>query len=332
MEKREFAVGVDLGGTWIRVVLSDRKGNFIERANAKVNTSNADAISKQIVKLARFLCSKRAVNVKALAGVGIASAGPLIQEEGVLINPTNLPFERVALTKPISKELTVPAFLINDCTAAALGQRTFGAAKGFDNYVYVTISTGIGGGAVVNGTLLFGKDGNAHEIGHLTIDCDGRLTCGCGKRGHWEAYCSGRNIPNFVRMRFEEVEEEDVRGSLMFMRTNGDLSKLTAPDLFDAAKKGDKLSLQLVEEIGVLNAIGFANVINTYDPSLITVGGSVTLKNKEAVLSPIMAHVKDYAVNRLPEIRVTPLGEDAGLYGAVAAAIKYLPRRTSQFP
>lgn len=324
MGKRECVVGVDLGGTWVRVVLSDRKGNFMERTNARVDTSSADAISRQIVKLTRFLCHKRGLKVATLAGVGIASAGPLIQEEGVLINPTNLPFEQVSLTKPISEELGVAAYLINDCAGAALGEKAFGAARGLDNYVYVTISTGIGGGAIVNGTLLLGKDGNAHEIGHLTIDYSGRLVCGCGKRGHWEAYCSGKNIPNFVRMRFEELDENVVKGSLVFKKTDGKLSKLTAADLFDAARSGDKLSLQLVEEIGILNAIGFANVINLYDPSLITVGGTVTLKNKRAILSPIKGHVRDYAVNRLPEIKVTPLGEDVGLYGAVAAAQKYL--------
>ena len=313
-----------MGGTWVRVVLSDGKGNFLERANARIDTSSSDAISRQIVKLVRFLCHKQGLKVAALTGVGIASAGPLIQEKGVLINPTNMPFEQVSLTKPISKDLGVAAYLINDCAGAALGERAFGAAKGLDNYVYATISTGIGGGAIVNGTLLLGKDGNAHEIGHVTIDYEGRLTCGCGKRGHWEAYCSGKNMPNFVKMRFEELDEGVVKGSLLFKKTDGDLSGLSAADLFDAAKKGDKLSLQLVEEIGVLNAIGFANVINSYDPSLITVGGTVTLKNKNAILTPIKAHVGDHAVNRLPEIKVTPLGEDAGLYGAVAAILKYL--------
>ncbi len=106
MGKRECVVGVDLGGTWVRVVLSDGKGNFMERANARVDTSSPDAISRQIVKLARFLCHKRGLDVATLAGVGIASAGPLIQEEGVLINPTNMPFEQVSLTKPICEELS----------------------------------------------------------------------------------------------------------------------------------------------------------------------------------------------------------------------------------
>jgi glucokinase len=200
----------------------------------------------------------------------------------------------------------------------------FGAAKGLDNFAYITISTGIGCGAIVNGTLLLGKDGNAHEVGHIVIDFEGRLTCGCGKRGHWEAYCSGSNIPNFIGMKLKGMPEKAVKDSLLFRRIGGDLSSLAASDLFAAAKETDSISLKLVEEIGVLNAIGFANVINAYDPSLITVGGTVTLKNKKMILHPITKNVKDYVINRIPKIMITPLGDDVGLYGSIATALTYL--------
>jgi glucokinase len=323
--KKKNLIGVDLGGTWVRVVLSDEKGNFKEKITEKVDKSSSKAISKQIIRITRFLCKKHGFDEATLRGMAIASAGPLNQKKGALIKPTNLPFEYVSLTKPIEEELAVPACLINDCVGAALGESTFGAAKGLDNYVYITISTGIGGGAIVDGTLLLGKDGNGHEVGHLTIDYSGRLMCGCGRRGHWEAYCSGRNIPNFVRMRVKEIDERIASESLLLKRSEGDLSKLSAADLFLAAKNKDNLSIQLVEEIGVLDAIGIANVINAYDPSLITVGGTVTLKNKKMILSPIKKYVKEYAVNRVPKIMATPLGEDAGVYGAVAAVLKYIP-------
>jgi glucokinase len=325
LAKEKYVIGADLGGTWTRVALSDERGNFVEKMNEEVDRSSASAISKQIIRLARSLCKKHGVNVKNLRGVGIASAGPINQEKGVLLEPPNLQFNRIPLTKPISEQLGIPAYLIGDCAGAVLAEHIFGAGKGLANHVYITISTGIGGGAIVNDTLLLGKDGNGHEIGHFVIDYKGQLTCGCGRRGHWEAYCSGRNLPNYVRMRFEEVPEKTVKESLLFKRAGGDLSKLNAADLFAAAKNGDTLSLQLVEEIGVLNAMGFANAINAYDPSLITVGGTVTLKNKKMILSPIKKQVKDYAINRVPKIMVTPLGDDACIYGAVAAALRYIP-------
>jgi glucokinase len=245
--------------------------------------------------------------------------------EGVLVHPPNLPFDRVPLTKPVTEELGLPSCLINDCAGAALGERAFGAAKGLDNFVYITISTGIGAGVIENGTLLLGKDGNGHEVGHFVIDCEGRLICGCGRRGHWEAYCSGRNIPNYVRLRLENVPEKTVKESMLFRRVEGDLSRLVAADLFTAAKQGDNLSLELVNDIGVLNAMGFASVINAYDPSLIIVGGTVILKNRKMVLSPIKKHVGSYAINRVPKIMVTPLGDDVVLHGAIATALEYIP-------
>jgi glucokinase len=318
-------IGVDLGGTRVRVVLSDEKGNFIEKRTEEVDKRNAEAITDQIVKLTRFLCTKHGLDVKSLRGVGIVSAGPLIQDEGVLFKPPNLPFDRVPITKPIAEKLGVAACLINDCVGAVLGEKMFGAARGLDNCVYITISTGLGCGAIVNGTLLLGKDGNAHEVGHFVIDSQGRLKCGCGRRGHWEAYCSGRNIPNYVRMRLKEMRTKTVKESLLHKTAESDLSRLVAADLFACAKKGDSMSIKLVNEIGVLNAMGFASAINAYDPSLITVGGTVTLKNKKMILSPIQKYVSDYAINRVPKIMVTPLGEDVGVYGAVAAALKYIP-------
>jgi glucokinase len=322
--KGEHWVGIDLGGTWVRVALSDDKGHFLAKTSEKVDKSKVEAISGQMIRLTRFLCNKRGLDVKSLKGVGIAATGPLIQKEGALIHPTAIKFDYVPLTKPVSQELGIPSCLINDAAGAALGEKMFGAAKGLDNYAYITISTGIGCGAIVNGTLLLGKDGNAHEVGHIVIDFEGRLTCGCGKRGHWEAYCSGSNIPNFVRMRLKDMPEKAVKKSLLLKRIGTDLSRLAATDLFAAAKEADSISLKLVKEIGVLNAIGFANVINAYDPSLITVGGTVTLKNKKMVLSPIRKHVKDYVINRIPRILVTPLGDAVGLFGAIAAARTYI--------
>jgi glucokinase len=131
-------------------------------------------------------------------------------------------------------------------------------------------------------------------------------------------------MPNYVRMRLEEIGLKTKRSSALYKQLRGDLSHLCAADLFSAARLSDRLALMLVAEIGMLNAIGFANVINAYDPSLITVGGTVALENAEAVLVPIMKHVGDYAINRVPQIKVTSLGENVGVYGAVAAALKYL--------
>jgi glucokinase len=174
----------------------------------------------------------------------------------------------------------------------------------------------------VDNNLLSGKDGNAVEIGHLTIDLEGRLMCGCGKKGHWEAYCSGRNIPNFTRLKIGEADKKKVKDSLLFKNAKGNLENLDSKALFTAATLGDHLSLEIVEEIGRLNAIGFANIVNVYDPSLITLGGSVALRNKKLVMKPIRRYLEDYTRNRIPKILITPLGVDANIYGAIAAVLR----------
>jgi len=209
----------------------------------------------------------------------------------------------------------LPVYILNDCVTAVVGEHHFGIGKNIDNLVYITLSTGIGGGVYVDSHLLIGKDGNAHEIGHIVIDYEGRLVCGCGKRGHWEAYCSGKNIPNFVRLLLRDKAEKAEKSPLFKLANEG---TLTAKDVFDAAKRGDSFAREVVKEIGRLNAIGFANVTNVYDPELITVGGSVALNNPKLVLEPIKRYINEYVINRPPRIEITPLGGDIVLLGALA--------------
>lgn len=318
---KNYLCGIDLGGTYLRAVVSDREGNFLARKQEKTEKGSEEAISDQIVETVNGLCGEAGVEVFDLEGIGIASTGPLDLEEGELINPTNLPFERVPLRGPIGDRLQIQVELVNDSIAGAMGERRFGAGKGLENLAYVTISTGIGGGAIVDGHPLMGKDGNAAEIGHIVVDPDGRLECGCGKRGHWEAYCSGKNIPNFIRMRLKEMGRKEIEDSLL-IKSVGDPSQIDSKILFKSARSGDPLSIQLVQEIGKFNAIGFANLTNIYDPSLITVGGSVALRNQELVMDPIKKGMTEYTRNREPKVMITPLGEDVGLYGAIGKVLE----------
>ena len=314
---RRYAFGVDLGGTNVRVVLGDDEGRILARLSERTEIRRGpEGISKQIVRMIRSMRVK-GFRLDEAEGVGIGSAGPLDLKRGGLMKPTNIPYEFVPLVEPISDELGLETRLLNDCSTAVMGERFFGAGKGVDNLAYITLSTGIGGGVYVDGHLLIGKDGNATEIGHFTVDYDGRLICGCGKRGHWEAYCSGANIPNYVDLILMEREQSEVELSLLSMirRREG---KVSARGLYEAAKAGDRLALEIVDQIGRLNAVGFACVNDAYDPSLITVGGSITLNNVELVMNPIRRYISEHSRNRIPEIRVTPLGEDVVLYGALA--------------
>ncbi|MCD6539073.1 ROK family protein [Candidatus Bathyarchaeota archaeon] len=312
-----LAVGVDVGGTNIRVALGDERGRIIARISERTEKHRGpEGISRQIARNIRSLIER--IGGKKIEGIGIGSAGPLDLKRGGLMKPTNIPYDFVPLVEPLREEFDLPVYLLNDCSVAVVGERFFGAGKEHENLAYITLSTGIGGGIYVDGHLLIGKDGNATEIGHFTIDYKGRLLCGCGKRGHWEAYCSGNGIPNYVRLLLSEEDPDEVKDSLLMSKINGNLNLLTAKILYDCAKAGDPLSLKLTDRIGVLNAIGFACVIDAYDPSLITVGGSIALRNESLVLLPIRKYVGEHARNRVPEIRITPLGDDVVLYGAIA--------------
>ena len=314
----KIAVGVDLGGTNVRVALGDENGRILAKISERTEkTRGPEGISEQIARIIRYLEEEEARKGE-IVGIGIGSAGPLDLRRGGLMRPTNIPYDFVPLIEPLEDTFHLPTYLLNDCSAAVMGERFFGAGKKHENLAYITLSTGIGGGIYVDGHLLIGKDGNATEIGHFTIDFEGRLTCGCGRRGHWEAYCSGNGIPNYVRLLLSQRRREEIEDSLLMKTVKGDLNLLTAKNLYDCAKAGDPLSLELAEKIGVLNSIGFACVIDAYDPSLITVGGSIALKNERLVMDPIRRNVKEHARNRVAEIMITPLRDDVVLYGALA--------------
>ena len=315
---KKIAVGVDLGGTNIRMVLGDEKGRILSRMNVRTESRKGpEGLIQQLVRIIRSIMSNLGSDEDVL-GVGVASAGTLDAERKMIKIFANLPFNNIPIVESLEEELKMPVHLLNDCSAAAIGEKMFGAGRNVENLVYITISTGIGGGVYVDGHLLFGKDGNAHEIGHMTIDMAGRLLCGCGKRGHWEAYCSGKNIPNYARLLLQEKSSEEIERSLLVKFSKDNFHNMTAKDLYDAAKSGDALSKEIVDKIGEANALGFANVINLYDPEIITVGGTVALKNKDLVINPIQKYVENYAVNRVPDIKITPLGGDVVLYGALA--------------
>ncbi len=309
-----LALGIDIGATHIRAAIGNSSRILFKTFEETVNQGDEYAIANQIIKLARKIPEKL---ISKIVGVGIGSIGPVNIRRGVIVKPSNLPFRKIVITEPLIDKFKTPIYLVNDCVAAVIGERFFGAGRNIDNLVYVTISTGIGCGAYVNGGLLLGKDGNAHEVGHMVIDFNGRLKCGCGGRGHWEAYCSGKNIPKYARLILKKADKVKAEKSPLYRQ----LENLTSETIFLNARIGDYLALRIVEEVGRLNAVGFANIINMYDPALITVGGAVILRNIDITIPIIRRNINKYAINRIPKITPTPLGEDIVLYGAIATAL-----------
>ncbi len=209
-----YAIGVDLGGTNCRVAVGDDDGRIVEKVMAKVDKTRGErGISHQIVALITALLDHVPGPID---GIGIGSLGPLDLRKGIILEAANFPgFQNVPLVEPVEARFGVPVRLLNDCSAAVVGERYYGEGRGVANLVYVTISSGIGVGVIVDGRLLFGKDGNASELGHQTIDATKSRRCACGRWGHWEAYCSGRDIPHYVR---ELLTHDPRAGESLLMR------------------------------------------------------------------------------------------------------------------
>lgn len=298
----KHAIGLDIGATHIRTALGDEKGKLHEFISERTESSGIEQqIYRMLDRYSNYDC------------IGIGSMGPLNSRTGIITNPPNIKIRNFKVVSIIEKKYGVKCVLLNDAVAGVYGEKRFGAGKKVENLVYVTISTGLGAGVIENNRLVLGKDGNGHEIGHCGVDANIRLKCRCGSYGrHWEAYCAGINIPNFVRHML----------TTKYKGKKSRLSKIaiTAKEFFSIARE-DEVGSMIIEDLGRINASGISNIINAYDPDLITIGGSVALNNHKAILGPIKKHIKEYSINRIPRIIITPLKNEVILAGAIAYAL-----------
>ncbi|MFH1894786.1 MAG: ROK family protein [Patescibacteria group bacterium] len=305
MEKKNIALAIDLGATNIRMALISKQGKIIKKIREKtIKTGKSGVVIAEQMKRMIYTLAERE-EIKTLAGIGIGSIAPLDLKKGAVVNTPNIPFQFIPLVGPLEKEFSLKVSLFNDCRAGVWGEKCFGAGKGKENLVYITISTGLGGGAIVNNHLLLGTDGNAGEIGHIIVDNKYNFPCRCKKGfGHWEALASGNNLVRF----FDFWQKKNkIRGKFNFSE---------AKDIFDAAKSRNKIVLKFLDQVGKANARAISDIIVAYNPELITIGGSVALHNPGFTIKPIKKYVDHYI--RVPEIKITPLGGDITLFGAAA--------------
>ena len=311
-----YYVGVDLGATNVRAVVADDGGTVIGRSDRGTPRGPTGiTVTEAVLRVAREACAEGGVDPEQVNAAGIGAIGPLDLAEGTVENPANLPdtIDRIPLTGPLSMLFdTDRVYLHNDTNAGVIGER-FYSDRNPDDMVYLTISSGIGAGVCVDGNVLSGWDGNAGEVGHMTLDPAGVMDCGCGSDGHWEAYCSGNNIPRYA---MQLHKEDGVETSLP--TESGDFD---AADVFDHAREGDEFAEYVIGEVGHLNAIGVANIVQAYAPLVVYVGGAVALNNPDAVLDPIREEIPEMVLGNLPDVKLTTLGDDIVVMGALASAI-----------
>ncbi len=311
-----YYAGVDLGATNVRAAVADEAGNVIGTYDRGTPRGpNGIAVTEAVLESVRGACTNANIDPREIRAAGIGSIGPLDLAEGAVDGPANLPdaIGRIPLTGPVGKLIgSDRIFLHNDTNAGAIGQR-FYSDRNPDDMVYVTISSGIGAGVTVDGNVLTGWDGNAGEVGHMMVDPHGGRTCGCGKDGHWEAYCSGNNIPEYARMLAKE--DESVRTALPL-----DDPEFSAKDVFEHAGT-DAFADHVIEQVTHWNTLGVANIVQAYAPLIVYLGGAVVLNNEELVVDPIRERVGNHVLNNVPDVQVTTLGDEVVLKGAVASAL-----------
>ncbi|NHN57498.1 MULTISPECIES: ROK family protein [Halorussus] len=311
-----YYAGVDLGATNVRAAVADDEGDVVSVHRADTpNGPTGIAITEAVLECLREACAAADVDPTQIAAAGIGSIGPLDLAEGAVENPANLPdtIDRIPLTGPVGQLIDSDAvYLHNDTVAGVIGER-FYSDRNPDDMVYLTISSGIGAGVCVDGQVLAGWDGNAGEVGHMVVDPRGRRTCGCGREGHWEAYCSGENIPEYAGLLAEDAGRLDTDLPL-------DDPDFSAADVFERAGD-DEFADHVVEQVAHWNALGVTNIAQAYAPLVIYVGGAVALKNEALVVDPIRERLDDLVFNNVPDVQLTNLGDDVVLKGAIASAL-----------
>lgn len=306
---KDNVVAVDLGGTLIRSALMNEKGEILARAERETLAQEGpEAVIGRIEACIRDVA-------RGTEAISIAAPGPLDPWKGIIHQAPNLPGWRdVPLADILHRAFKVAVYLNNDANLAALAEHRFGAGQGVSDLIYLTISTGIGGGIITQGRLLLGARGFAGEVGHTTLEPEGP-PCGCGGRGHLESLASG---PAIARRAVEEIEKGAETSITRLVE--GNLSKVTAKVVAQAAQAGDPLANSIFKGAGFYIGLGIANLLHILNPELIIIGGGVS-KAGDLLFDPIRATVEDRAIPSIQEgVKIVPaaLGDDVGLLGAAA--------------
>ncbi len=314
-----YTIGVDLGGTNIAVGLCDENLKIVDKLSRPTGAQReGELIVKDMADASRELIERNGLTLSDIAYVGIAAPGSINPKTGVVEYSNNLPFKNFAISEIFKKYLDIDKiYVANDANAAALGEALAGAAKGTDTSVMITLGTGVGGGVIIGGEIFEGGvNASGTELGHIVIVSGGRQ-CSCGRRGCWEAYSSATALTALTREKMAELKLKEIP-SLLFDEEKKE-GKVSAKTAFNAMKRGDEYGRAIVDEyIGYL-AEGVTNMINIFQPEVLTIGGGVCNEGDALMLPLEKLVLQDQYTRSNPNktrlLRAT-LGNDAGIVGA----------------
>ena len=315
-----YYIGIDLGGTNIKAGAVDETGRIISTAFAKTLPQRPyQEVIRDMAGCVTTVMKHISIGAKDIAAIGIGIPGLARPEDGSVIYCTNLGWKNIPLRAEMQQYLDKPVFIDNDATVAGYAESVAGVSKGTSCSVFLTLGTGTGGGIVINGRPWSGRHGIGSELGHMTIAVDG-VPCSCGNNGCAERYTSATAIIRMARQACMTYQD-----SLMMKLAGGDIERINAKTVFDAAKEGDPTAYQVFDRYCEYLAVTIYNIITMLDPDMIILGGGVSHAG-EFLLENVKRKIPRYLLYKeLPfaEIRLASLGNDAGIIGAAMISKLY---------
>lgn len=304
---KKYCFGVDLGGTTVKIGLFNPQGEVLEKW--EIPTRKEDKGSHILPDIAEAVQNKmkeREMQASDIIGVGIGVPGP-VNDEGVIFKAANLGWDVMNINEILGGLLGVPVKAGNDANVAALGEMWCGGGKGYQNMVLVTLGTGVGGGIIINGSILTGATGAGGEIGHIHMNDEETEACGCGNHGCLEQYASATGIVRLAKRKLAATTEDSVLRS----------QEISAKTVFDAVKAQDKVAEEIAEEFGRYLGKGLANIAAVVNPQAFVIGGGVS-KAGTVICDYVEKYYKQYVFHGCTnaEFKLATLGNDAGIYGA----------------
>ncbi|MFD1736540.1 ROK family glucokinase [Bacillus salitolerans] len=310
--EENLLVGVDLGGTTIKLAFITEQGVIVHKWEVP---TNRDELGSYIVSDINDAIDEklREIGLKKtkLLGIGMGAPGPVNMEQGLIYEAVNIGWKNYPLKRLLEEATDLPVFVDNDANLAALGEMWRGAGEGADNLICVTLGTGVGGGIITNGQIIHGVNGAGGEIGHITSIAEGGAHCNCGKTGCLETIASATGI---VRIALEYIQKGQSSELSKVLEANGLLS---AKDVFEAVKNNDTVAKDVINTIAFHLGLAIANLSNGINPEKIVIGGGVS-KAGEILLQPVKEYFSKFTFPRVrigAEIKIAILGNDAGVIG-----------------
>ena len=309
-----YRVGIDLGGTNIAVGVVNEEYEIVGEGKRKTNAPRpAEAICDDIAAATFDAIKNAGISIDDVECVGIGAPGSINPKTGVIGFSNNLGFNNVPMVELLESRIGKKIYIDNDANAAALGEMIAGAGKGTENFVAITLGTGVGGGTIINGKMLLGSNFAGGELGH-TVIVHGGAQCTCGRKGCFEAYASATGL---IRLTKEKMET--AKDSKMWEIAGGDINNVNGRTAFDAMRQDDKAGTEVVDTYCDYLACGITNIINVFQPEVLCIGGGVS-KEGDNILSRINKVVVPERfsknIDRQTVIKTAVLGNDAGIIGA----------------